>query len=365
MTTIDPSIFPFLPNRVWRTYQGGAILDQMEGIPQPKDSHLPEDWIGSTTVAINPLERPPEEGLSRVRTEGNPLFKDLLESDPSGLLGDEHAKAFGPHARFLVKLLDSSIRLHFQAHPTAAFAQAHGLGLSGKAEAYHILQTRPEIAEPYIYIGFQRPPSREEFKHIIEQQDIEALKSCFDRIPVKPGDTFFIPGGRPHAIGPGILMTEIMEPSDLAVRFEFERAGYVLPESARFMNRGLDFCLDIFDFSPISATDPQAPYRCPPMPLPSEDSNHLYVSLLPPDRSPCFSIRKSVFSGKAIQTPERPHIGLVTSGSATIESGNQSIQLNTFDRYFVSGNASQLQITPHGDNCSILECYPPLPNTKS
>ena len=74
------------------------------------------------------------------------------------------------------------------------------------------------------------------------------MQGYFDRISVKPGDVLFIPGGVPHAIGAGIFMVEIMEPSDLVVRFEFERAGYTLPESARFMNRGLDFCLDIFDF---------------------------------------------------------------------------------------------------------------------
>ena len=77
------------------------------------------------------------------------------------------------------------------------------------------------------------------------------MEGYFDKIFVKPGDVLFIPGGLPHAIGGGIFMVEIMEPSDLVVRFEFERAGYTLPESARFMDRGLEFCLDIFDFNPV------------------------------------------------------------------------------------------------------------------
>ena len=42
------------PNRVWRTYSGGKVLDEISGITPAKDSHFPEDWIASTTEAINP-----------------------------------------------------------------------------------------------------------------------------------------------------------------------------------------------------------------------------------------------------------------------------------------------------------------------
>src|SRR5581483_3343309 len=100
-----------------------------------------------------------------------------------------------------------------------------------------VLATRETGPAPFIYIGFQRPPPAAELKHLIETQDIAAIEACFDKIPVRAGDTFIIPGGTPHALGAGIFMIEIQEPSDLVVRFEFERAGYVLPEAARFMQR--------------------------------------------------------------------------------------------------------------------------------
>jgi len=48
----QPFILP--PNRVWRTYSGGRILDQIQGKPDPACSHFPEDWIGSATRAVNP-----------------------------------------------------------------------------------------------------------------------------------------------------------------------------------------------------------------------------------------------------------------------------------------------------------------------
>jgi len=176
------------------------------------------------------------------------LFSDLIELDPEYFLGAAHVQRFGKQPMVLVKLLDSAMRLQYQAHPTAEFAQRYLGSSSGKAEAYYILAVREEVEEPYVYLGFQRPPSPEAFQRCVEEQNLAEMESYFDRIRVRPGDTLFIPGGVPHAIGEGIFMVEIMEPSGLAVRFEFERAGYTLPESARFMGRGLDFCLDVFDF---------------------------------------------------------------------------------------------------------------------
>ncbi len=54
------------------------------------------------------------------------------------------------------------------------------------------LLLRDEVADPYIYLGFQRPPTRQDLKTWIEEQNIAAVKSCFDRIPVKPGELLHI-----------------------------------------------------------------------------------------------------------------------------------------------------------------------------
>jgi len=48
-----PKIFLLSPNRIWRTYPGGKMLDIREGKANPQDSQLPEDWIASTTIAVN------------------------------------------------------------------------------------------------------------------------------------------------------------------------------------------------------------------------------------------------------------------------------------------------------------------------
>jgi mannose-6-phosphate isomerase len=242
------------PNRVWRTYPGGRTLDQLAGAPAPADSHLAEDWIASTTRAVNRGREEIVEGISQVRVGNDPALHDfaqLLGSDPDYFLGPAHVKKYGAQPQLLVKFLDSGTRLHFQVHPTREFAQRVLGAPSGKTEAYYVLgvrETAPELSG-YICVGFQRPPTAAQLREYIVTQNISAIEACFDQIPVQPGDTFIIPGGTPHALGAGVFMVEIQEPSDLVVRFEFERAGYILPESARFMNRDVDFALTVFNLS--------------------------------------------------------------------------------------------------------------------
>ncbi len=61
---------------------------------------------------------------------------------------------------------------------------------------------------------------------IVLRQDISMMDSCFEHIPVRGRDVIYIPRGMPHAIGEGILLLELMEPSDLVVRCEFNRNGH-------------------------------------------------------------------------------------------------------------------------------------------
>ncbi len=350
------------PNRVWRTYQGGRTLDHLGGALALADSHFPEDWIASTTRATNPAREHLVEGLSSVRLGHDPTphdFAQLLASDPAGFLGTTHAARFGASPQLLVKLLDPSIRLHFQVHPTAAFAQKLLSAPSGKTEAYHILAVRDDLPHPpYLYLGFQRPPTRETLRRMIEAQDIAALEACFDKIPVNVGDTLIVPGGVPHALGPGLLLAEIQEPSDLVVRFEFERGGYVLPESARFMGRGLDFCLDVFDFTPWPHERIRLEAFCPPRRRRALGPDSHQDDLIGPERTPCFRVRKSHVRGPVTRNESECFIGIVTAGAATLTVGGEAHSLRPFDKFFIPAALGPWQLAP-APTVELLECYPP------
>ncbi len=188
MSNYRDKILRLPPNRVWRTYSGGMMLDRMEGRANPTDGTFPEDWIGSTTRAINPNREHITEGLARVMfSGGEAVLADLVAADTEYFLGAAHAAKFGQNPMVLVKYLDSQVRLPFQAHPTVEFSRRRLNAESGKTEVYYILSNRPEVTAPYIYLGFQHPPTRDELRRQIVEQDITAMEKCFEKIPVQPG----------------------------------------------------------------------------------------------------------------------------------------------------------------------------------
>ncbi len=348
------------PNRVWRTYLGGRTLDALAGVSAASDTHFPEDWIASTTRAVNPGREAVTEGVSPVMVADEKRdLTSLLADDPAYFLGEGHQGRFGARPMLLVKLLDSAIRLHFQVHPTADFARRLLNSTSGKTEAYHVLATRPEVAQPYIYLGFQRPPSRAALRQMIETQDIAALEACFDKIPVAPGDTFVVPGGVPHALGEGVFLVEIQEPSDLVVRFEFERAGYILPESARFMGRGLDFCLDVFDLTEWSPARLASAAVCRPEHLRSFSPTSWQEQLIGADKTTCFRATKSHLYDSVSKSEDSFYIGIVTDGSCTITAGGETHHLKRYDKFLCPAGLGPVRFDP-SPRAEILECYPPV-----
>jgi mannose-6-phosphate isomerase len=346
------------PHRVWRTYQGGRSLDALAGVQAPADGHFPEDWIASTTRAVNAGRESIREGVSRAVVGGETLdFDALLARDPEYFLGAAHVARFGAQPQLLVKLLDPSIRLHFQAHPTADFARRFLGSPSGKTEAYHVLGARAGIT-PYIYLGFQRPPSRDALRRMIEAQDITALEACFDKIPVRPGDTYLVPGGVPHALGEGIFLVEIQEPSDLVVRFEFERGGYVLPEAARFLGRGLEFCLDVFDYSAWPAGRLAVEAACPPRRHRALGPDSYQDDLIGVERTPCFRVRQSHLRGPVTKSEDSAYIAIVTDGATTVRAGGEVHLLKRYDKFFCPAGLGAVEFQPQ-PAATLLECYPP------
>jgi mannose-6-phosphate isomerase len=354
-----PDILLLTPaNRVWRTYPGGKTLDALAGEANPSDSHFAEEWIASTTVAVNKgREEFQQEGLSKVAINGgNHYLKALMEAFPEEILGRDHYEKYGANAQFLLKFLDSAIRLHIQAHPTIPFAQKHLNSNSGKTEAYVILGSREEVGDPYIYLGFQHSLPKEQFKQAVLEQNSEQMLSCFEKIPVKAGDVFIVPGGLPHAIGEGVFMIEVMEPTDFAVRLEFERGGYVLPEEARFMGRGVDFALDMIDFTPRPVEQVKEKYFCRPRSITQTDGFEELV-LIGSEQTPCFSVHQLKINSSYNRKSAGFHVGIVSSGEGVAEAGSEKISLKKGDKFLVPFQTETVSYS--GNGLEIVLTYPP------
>jgi mannose-6-phosphate isomerase len=351
---MQPQIFPLAPNRVYRSYPGGRVLDEMARLENPRDAHFPEDWIASTTRAVNAGREEIVEGISHFEVGGESRrCDDLITESPEWFLGRDYVATFGARVAPLVKFLDSAVRLHFQCHPTIPFAQAHFGSNWGKTEAYHILQIRGDNPKPYIYLGFQNPPTRNEMRRMVLEQDMTVLEKCFEPIEVRVGHTYFVPGGLPHAIGPGILMVEVMEPTDFVARFEWEKAGVVLPESARFMGRDVEFGLDMLDFGRLPREEVRARFQPVPMPL-----NENRQVLLGQAHTRAFHIEKWTVRGEMNVALDSFAIGIVLSGECVVGSGEQRYSFGKYGRFFVPFAAQEIQL--RAEDAELLMIFPPV-----
>lgn len=171
----DPLFFQ--PNRVWRCYLGGKLLDRMMGEKEEVDALFPENWLGSVTLAKNSEHQCSEyEGVSRLRS--GELLSDLLHEDGKIILGEDKTEL-----GVLCKFLDSAIRLPFQCHPDRDFARKYCQSEYGKTESWFILDTREVNGEkPYIMIGFKPGIDRDAFKRAVLTQDIPQVMSMMHKI---------------------------------------------------------------------------------------------------------------------------------------------------------------------------------------
>ena len=338
-----PEVIPLLPNRVWRTYQGGKLLDELQG-KKPEETHFPETWIASTTRAVNTgREEFKDEGLSKVNINGNEYFlKDLINDFPEIMVGKDHYEKYGPDIGFLLKFLDPSIRLHIQCHPTIEFAQKNLNSNSGKTEGYVILGSHEDVSDPHIYFGFQDVPDINDFKKAVIEQDTDFMLSKIRKISVKPGDVFLVPGGQPHAIGEGVFMMEIMEPTDFAVRLEFERGGYVLPVQSRFMGRDVDFALSMFNFDSLSEEDIKNKYFVQPEKLEIQEDSVLY-SMFDHRYTGCFKVKRLEVKDSFVLKQDSFYVAVVTKGEGIISTGDENFKIKFGDQFFVTNTADKVE----------------------
>lgn len=156
------------------------------------------------------------DGMTRLG-DGS-LLADAIAADPVAWLGKEHVARYGADPALLVKLLDAGQRLPVHVHPGRVFAAKHLASPYGKTEAWIVLEAEPGAA---VHIGFRRDVCAAELAGWVSSQDIGSMLAVTNRVPVAAGDTMLCPAGTPHAIGAGMLLIELQEPTDLSVVMEW------------------------------------------------------------------------------------------------------------------------------------------------
>lgn len=205
MPALYPLTFrPIFKERVW----GARNLERLYGKQLPASVPIGESWEIS--------DRP---GDVSVIANGPLAGKDLhwlVENHRADLLGD--AKLEAGRFPLLIKLLDAQEKLSLQVHPPAS--KAAELRGDPKTEMWFIADAIPNAE---LYVGLKRGVTRADFERRIGDGSVA---ECFHRVPVKPGEAMFLPSGRVHAIGAGLVIFEIQQNSDTTYRvFDWNRVG--------------------------------------------------------------------------------------------------------------------------------------------
>lgn len=259
------SPIPLGPNQPDRPYRGGAGIAELRGTEQPSE-FSPEDFVGSATEIFS------GGGVGLTALPSGGLLRDELAADPEGWLGPDHRARYGTSPELLVKLLDTAERLFVHLHPDVAFAREHLELAHGKTEAWIVTAVRPVEGSDsgYACLGFTREVSAAEVDDWVRRQDAAAMMSAMHRVALEAGSTLLVPAGMAHAIGPGITLVELQEPTDLSILLEW--AGYRdLGEQDAFLGLDRAVALGALDRTAASAeriqelagrrpgVDPEAP----------------------------------------------------------------------------------------------------------
>jgi mannose-6-phosphate isomerase len=217
-------------------YRGAGRIHRFRGIATPDDPYYPEDWVASTTSRF----RQAPAGLSTL-ADGQSLA-GAIAARPEWWLGPEHVAAHGADPAILVKLLDAGERLPLHVHPDRRFAGDHLASAYGKTEAWVILEAAPGAV---VHLGFARDVPAEELAGWVADQRVEEMLAATNRVPVRAGDAVLCPAGLPHAIGAGVFLVEVQEPTDFSVLLEW--TGFADGPDAGHLGLGYELALSCVD----------------------------------------------------------------------------------------------------------------------
>ena len=207
MDTVYPYLFkPNLHTVVW----GGNRLCPYKGLTASMDS-VGESWeVSAVPSSTSVIANGDLSGVDLV---------SAINRSPAEILGRAVNEQYHGQLPLLAKFIDAKSDLSVQVHPNDEMAQrVHGK--MGKSEMWYIIDAKPGS---YLYAGFRKAITPEEYSRRIQDGSIMDVLAKHE---VKSGDVFYLPAGRVHAIGGGILLAEIQQSSDVTYRiYDYNRPG--------------------------------------------------------------------------------------------------------------------------------------------
>lgn len=205
MEYLYPLIFePIIKEKLW----GGKNLNKILNKPRMSD-HDGESWeLSCVPDNVSVLRNGPLAGKT---------LTELIEQFRGDLVGEAVYEEHGSIFPLLIKFIDAQQDLSIQVHPDDELAKNRHNSF-GKTEMWYVIDSEPDAS---IIVGFSEPLNVSQYLDYVENNK---LMSILNRERVQPHDVFFIPAGRVHTIGKGLIIAEIQQTSDVTYRIhDFDR----------------------------------------------------------------------------------------------------------------------------------------------
>jgi len=303
---------PSLHVKVW----GGRRLETMMGKSLPTDEPYGEAWEVHDTAAV-------ANGALAGKTLG-----EVLSLYGHDLVGEKNDPALG--FPLLVKLLDATDWLSVQVHPNDEQAQRYDQQPRGKTEAWYVLNA--DEGAQLVY-GMKSGMSGEEMDAAIRENRLEPL---LNMVEVQAADALFVSPGTVHALGPGLLIYEIQQSSDLTYRlYDWGRVG--LDGKPRDLHIEKGVAVSITAYTPN---------------VKRGDVNRVLVEC------PYFRTSVRIFDGELVVVPTEAafHLLTVIDGALTVEAEGVSESLVKGQSAVIPASISSYTVAGSG---KLLTSYQP------
>ena len=331
----------FLPRFVAKMWGGRALAATADKqLPGDDATLIGESWelYDFPPGAVGADGRQPSDSAdawtSAIIANG-PLKGERLHSvmlfERAALLGAAQPveTPFGAQFPLLIKYLDARQDLSVQVHPPARYLETHP-DAALKNECWHILSHEPGAR---ILMGTKPGTTREQFEASIRDGSCESLLNA---VPVKVGDTFYLPSGTVHALGAGMVAAEVQTPSDTTYRvFDFNR---VEPATGEPRALHVEQAMECIDFDTDATRNHVGP---------TEEDRATLV------QAPQFTLVQRLLAADEVEDEDEQLSGtmrvmMILAGSGTVGSGKGQTTYSRGETILIPASA-KANIIPSSD----------------
>jgi mannose-6-phosphate isomerase len=227
MMQLHPLKFtPVFKYRLWGGDKLKSVLNK-----EYSEANIGESWEISD---VEEGETVVDSGFFQGKT-----LKDLTETYKGTFLGQGIYEKFGNKFPLLIKFIDAKTPLSIQVHPGNEIAKERHNSF-GKNEMWYVMEADKDAE---LIVGFDEKLDKKDYdKYVIDGSILEVMH----HENVAEGDTFYIPTGRVHAIGSGVLLAEIQQTSDITYRiYDYNRVD---AKTGVLRDLHNDLAVDVIDF---------------------------------------------------------------------------------------------------------------------